>query len=138
MNVGGAIFGFVIQSLRSKIASRRGDTRRTGAILVARKSHAFRALKLLLANYPKAVHRKARPDTSCIEARGLPFPLEHKRINIELSISQLMLENEWAHKTARAMRRYISAVYTTNMATTATSIAAVVRTTSIQPKRELG
>ena len=71
MNVGGAIFGFVIQSLCSKIASRRGDTRRTGAILVARKSHAFRALKLLLANYPKAVHRKARPDTSCIEARGL-------------------------------------------------------------------
>jgi hypothetical protein len=56
---------------------------------------------------------------------------EHKRINIELSISQLMLENECAHKTACAMRRYISAVYRTNMATTATNIAAVVRDTTI-------
>jgi hypothetical protein len=43
-----------------------------------------------------------------------------------------------AHKTARAMHRYISAVYTTNMATTAANIAAVVRATTIQPKRELG
>src|ERR1039457_5711 len=34
---------------------------------------------------------------------------EHKRINIEFSISQLMLENECAHKIACAMRRYISA-----------------------------
>ena len=44
----------------------------------------------------------------------------------------------WAHKTVCAMRRYISAVYTTNMATTATNIAAVVRVTTIQPKGELG
>jgi len=41
-------------------------------------------------------------------------------------------------KTARAMRRYISAVYTTNMATIATNIAAVARATTIKPKRELG
>ena len=67
---------------------------------------------------------------------------EHKRINIELSIERsegvFACPFGRAHKTACAMRRYISAVYTTNMAATATNIAAVVRATTIQPKRELG
>jgi hypothetical protein len=67
---------------------------------------------------------------------------EPKRINIEFSIERseggVCSLFGCAHKTACAMRRYISAVYTTNMATPATNIAAVVRVTTIQPKRELG
>jgi hypothetical protein len=42
-----------------------------------------------------------------------------------------------ARKTACAMRRYISAVYASNMGTTMTNIAAVIRGTTTQPKREL-
>jgi phage-related protein len=67
---------------------------------------------------------------------------EHKRINIELFIERseggVCLPLWMRPKTARAMRRYISAVYTTNMATIATNIAAVARATTIKPKRELG
>jgi hypothetical protein len=67
---------------------------------------------------------------------------EHKRINIELSIERseggVCLPFGGAPTKNYVQCADISTVYTTNMATTATNIAAVVRATTIQPKRELG